>query len=56
MNEKELKDFALFGKRVIGIISTFSTTNDEKIKEIINILDKYPSVCRDYDANIGMFS
>ena len=56
MKENELNDYVTFGKEVIGIISSFSTSDKEKIKEILDIIDKYSDVKRDYNACIGMFS
>lgn len=51
-----MKDYALFGTEVLDIITTFSTSDSEKITQIINIVDKHPIVKRDYDADVGMFS
>lgn len=55
-NYKTLKDYALFGAEVLDIITTFSTSDSEKITQIIDRTDKYPTVKLDYDADIGMFS
>lgn len=55
-DEKITKDYALFGTEVLDIITTFSTSDSEKVSQIINIIDKYPTVRRDYDMDIGMFS
>lgn len=50
------KDYALFGTEVLDIITTFSTSDSKKISQIIDRIDKHPTVKRDYDADIGMFS
>lgn len=56
VNYKTLKDYALFGTEVLDIITTFSTDNDTKINQIYDRIDKHPTVKRDYDADVGMFS
>lgn len=56
MKENEINDYATFGKEVIRIITCFSTSDEEKIKEILDIIDKYSDVKHDYNACIGMFS
>lgn len=53
---KTTKDYVLFGTEVLDIITTFRTSDSEKVAQIINIIDKYPTVRRDYDKNVGMFS
>lgn len=55
-NYKTLKDYALFGTEVLDIITTFSTSDSEKITQIVNLICKHPTVKRDYDADVGMFS
>ncbi len=54
--DETMKDYALFGTKVLDIITSFSKSDSEKIKQIIDIIDKFPTVKRDYDADIGMFS
>lgn len=51
-----MKDYALFGTEVLDIITSFATSDSEKITQIIDIVDKHPTVKRDYDADVGMFS